>query len=54
METLTVQAPQDFTFTAEEEFDLVIGDLEQGVPEHRQTRMESVPTATCSRIYCCF
>ncbi|KDN82355.1 hypothetical protein ACFV1L_05160 [Kitasatospora sp. NPDC059646] len=48
METLTVQAPQ--TLVADEAFDLVIGDLEQDVPGHRQ---DALPQATtCVRVYC--
>ncbi len=38
MEAPTVQAPQGDALTADEEFDPVISDLEQGVPDHRQKK----------------
>ncbi|MFJ1751888.1 hypothetical protein [Kitasatospora sp. NPDC088134] len=50
-----MQAPQGELLVADEEFDLVIGDLEQDVPEHRLTRMDSAPHgSSCVRVYCCF
>ncbi|MGC0417157.1 hypothetical protein [Embleya sp. AB8] len=55
METSVMQAQQGDTLTADEEFDLVIGDLEQDVPDHRQTRMDSFPhSSSCAGVYCCF
>ncbi|MGW4382429.1 hypothetical protein [Kitasatospora sp. NPDC004531] len=47
METLTVQAPTGDTLT-DEAFDLVVGDLEQGLPEQAQASV----WPTCVRIYC--
>ncbi|MFJ5924534.1 hypothetical protein ACIQF6_18245 [Kitasatospora sp. NPDC092948] len=44
METSTVLTAR----TADEEFDLVIGDLEQGLPEADAAHS----TSTCIRIYC--
>ena len=46
METPTVQAPQGDTLVTDEEFDLVIGELEQGVPGGTQD------VGSCHRVYC--
>ncbi|WP_330328390.1 hypothetical protein OHS33_00690 [Streptomyces sp. NBC_00536] len=55
METSTVQPRPGDTLTADEAFDLVIGDLEQGVPDHQETRMMSFPhSSSCAGVYCCF
>ncbi|MER5728312.1 hypothetical protein ABT084_08110 [Streptomyces sp. NPDC002138] len=55
METSIVQARTSDALTADEEFDLVIGDLEQSVPEHLQTKMNSFPhSSSCAGVYCCF
>ncbi|WP_161801062.1 hypothetical protein [Kitasatospora griseola] len=48
METSTVLTPQGHALTADAEFDLVIGDLEQGLPEGGSAHAAS----TCVRIYC--
>ncbi|WP_327069765.1 hypothetical protein [Kitasatospora sp. NBC_01302] len=46
MEAPTAQAPQGDTLITDEEFDLVIGDLEQDAPK-------STPSAgTCFHVYC--
>ncbi|WP_198953360.1 hypothetical protein [Kitasatospora sp. CB01950] len=47
METSTAQPPQGDTLVADAEFDLVIGELEQGAPAHQQSTWP-----TCTRIYC--
>ncbi|MFF7636286.1 hypothetical protein ACFZB9_24530 [Kitasatospora sp. NPDC008050] len=46
MEAPTVQAPQGDTLITDEEFDLVIGELEQSAPESTRD------VGSCHRVYC--
>ncbi|NUR64030.1 MAG: hypothetical protein HOV87_36035 [Catenulispora sp.] len=48
MEALTLQAPQSETLITDEEFDLMLGELELDAPEHS----ENPSTCAINHIYC--